>query len=281
MGTLTFAGFYCCVFLNAWRAARTWVRDNVFVAGIMAIVPAVAIYLTDRSHAIDWPVIRLTLWMYAGLLILYYVCHLIRAPWLIHRTKEEELATVSNERNLFAAKLKEFSDAKPNIVLREPAAKHVERIRINWHQRSVIRQFVKVRFINEPSGKFLGSIARGVTAKVKFFSMAGALLLDMDGRWDDSDQPSTRPYGQSKNDLLAAEFKIKGEHNLDIAFWDDSQHQFVAFNNDSYDYSDWRKPEYVLSEKQLRVVINLVDEWVDETFSFDFSIKKDQDVVIL
>ncbi len=55
-----------------------WARDNILFAGAMAIIPAVFAYVIDRGHIIDWPVIRLTLWMYLVTLLVYVAYHSLR-----------------------------------------------------------------------------------------------------------------------------------------------------------------------------------------------------------
>ena len=66
------------------------------------------------------------------------------------------------------------------------------------------------------------------------------------------------------------DFGIGQEHGLDIAFRD-TDGTFVAWNNDSYDYEEFRKPNHVLIGKEFQVEVKLLAVWVDETFVFRFS----------
>jgi hypothetical protein len=284
MDRLSFLGFYRRVFRDAWEAAKIWVRDNVFVAGVMATVPAIAIYLADHSHAIDWPVMRLTLCMYAGLLILYYAFHLIRAPWLLHRSKEEQLIAADDERDSYAAKLREIEDDKPEIV---QAGAVVEPIGFGIQGSMTpyfTAEFVKMRFVNKPKGNSERAIARAVRAKIKFIdSDSKALLLEIDGRWDSTDQPSTRQYGTTRNDLLPMNFGIEEAQQIDIAFWDAGIRKFVGFNNDSYNFAlyGYKKPGYELSAGPITAEIRLVGIGVNKTFSMTFGTDLQGRVVLL
>ena len=95
-------------------------------------------------------------------------------------------------------------------------------------------QFVKVRFINQQ--KEGGNVveANGIRAKIEFYDESARLLLRMDGRWDSSKHPLKLGPGESFNDLLRMNFGVEEEQNVDVAFWNPDNRQFVAFNNDSY-----------------------------------------------
>jgi hypothetical protein len=130
---------------------------------------------------------------------------------------------------------------------------------------------VKVRFVNRPEKHAPTAIAYGVSAKIKFFDETERLVLEMDGRWDDKAQPSLRPTTESKRDLLLADFSFEEERNLDIAFFDMNSMEFVAFNNDNYNYQNLQKPAHVLSGCHFRAEIRLVAVHVDVNYSVEFS----------
>jgi hypothetical protein len=178
------------------------------------------------------------------------------------------------QRDSYAAQLSQIEKARPRLVLRDADAEHVAEIGfVNRATGKILGTFlfVKVRFINKPLGAFPDSLAESIRAKVKFYSADDSSLpLEMDRRWDDSDQPFTREFGTSRNDLLATNFGIEQEHGLDIAYKDPISGQFIAFNNDNYDYADLRKPEHVLGTSFI-VAVRLVGVWVDEDFCFAFS----------
>lgn len=170
--------------------------------------------------------------------------------------------------------LVQIENARPQIVLREPNAIHVEQVSMGNRVSGVPHPektvpFVKVRFINCPKGNYPNAVASKVSARVRIFDLAGNCQVDMAGRWDDTTQASFIAYGFSKTELLFVDFGIKQERGLDIAFRD-TDGTFVAWNNDNYDYSDMRKPGHVLTGKEFRVEIKLSAVWVDETFVFQF-----------
>jgi hypothetical protein len=141
--------------------------------------------------------------------------------------------------------------------------------------------FIKVRFINVPEPPFTDkSVAKDITAKLRFFGPSSNCLLAMDGRWDDTDQPSSRPPTQSKSDLLSVSFLREGAHNVDVAFWDAEAKTFVAFNNDSYAFlgSRFTKPGHTLGGGPIRAEIRLVGAQVEEIFMLTFWIGNDGNV---
>jgi hypothetical protein len=128
--------------------------------------------------------------------------------------------------------------------------------------------------VNAPPGlPFPNSVALGVRARIRFLEATpgGKLLLMIDGKWCDSDQPSIRNWQQFRNDLLKMDFGIEEEHSLDIAFRDDRTGEFYAFNNDNYGHPQMKKPEHLLSGQKFLVRITLTGPWVDETFEFVFA----------
>ena len=125
------------------------------------------------------------------------------------------------------------------------------------------------RFVNDPPHPYPNAIAKEIVAKIRFFR-AESLLLEIDGRWADSDQPSLRDIRQSRNDLLRTQFAIGEEHDLDIAFRDPVTGTCFAWNNDNYNYPDMRKPEHRMDGDLFRVEVRLRGPWVDESFTFQF-----------
>lgn len=182
------------------------------------------------------------------------------------------------QRDDYFQKLKQIEDTKPRIVLREPGAIHIQEVKPKNRMTGVVTgvlPFVKVRFINKPLGAFPNSIARSISAKISFYGPDAKLLLEMNGRWDDSDEPSSREAGKSRNDLLGADFGIEQEHGLDIAFKDPTFGHVFAFNSDNYDDDGFRKAKHLLLGTEFRVDIKLVGAYVDEAFSFQFASTQD------
>jgi hypothetical protein len=81
----TFYGYYRRVLTRIGRDAYEWARDNVLVAGCIAVIPPIAAYLQDSSHGLDWSVLRTTIWLYGGVLLVYVGYHAIRAPWKLNQ----------------------------------------------------------------------------------------------------------------------------------------------------------------------------------------------------
>ena len=193
----------------------------------------------------------------------------------IHRSayvRVDALSAIQLEQDELAAKLRELEETKPHIVLREPGARHIETIALSDGRVVILRaEFVKVRFVNKPQHHSPTSVAERVRAKIRFLDEEGRLVLEMDGRWDDSDQPTLRHPTLTRQDLLGTRFDIEEEHNLDIAFLDPATKEFVAFNNDNYNYQNAKKPEHVLKGRSFTAQIRLVAVKVDETFSVEFA----------
>ena len=280
----TFFNYYGRFFQKFWEDFVDWPRDNIVVAGIATIAPPLVVYLRNPHVAPDWELLKTTLWFYLALLGAYTILQLIRTPWKIDTEKSLAFSTLQGENTGLLNEKREFDEAKPNIILREPDARHIQDIPLS-DGRVIIRivPFVKVRFVNRPAKHTESAIAHGVSAKIKFFNVAGQMVLEMDGRWDDKDQPSLRQSTQSKRDLLLADFNFEEERNLDIAFFDTTSNEFVAFNNDNYNYQSQKKPEHVLKGDQFRVEIRLVAVHVDVIYSLVFTTtgRSDDPVAVL
>jgi hypothetical protein len=179
------------------------------------------------------------------------------------------------QRDEYYSKLQQIEQARPHIILREPHAEYVEPVHIQAvGSTTTAVSLIRVRFVNSPTGPPLpNSVARGVRAKVRFFESApeGRLLLMIEGKWAESDQPSIRDFRDYRNDLLKIDFGIEEEHSLDIAFRDDQTGEFYAFNHDNYSYPQMKKPEHLLAGQHFLVRISLFGPWVDETFEFLFA----------
>jgi hypothetical protein len=179
------------------------------------------------------------------------------------------------QRDEYRLRLQQIDQARPHIVLREQNAEWVEPVHIQavGNVTNVV-SFVRVCFVNKPAGlPFPNSVARDVRAKVRFLepTPGGRLLLAIEGKWADRDQPPVRDWRQHKNDLLKMEFGIEEEHSLDIAFRDDQTGKFYAFNNDNYTYPQMKKPEHLLAGQRFLIRISLLGPWVDQTYEFLFA----------
>jgi hypothetical protein len=268
----TFFKYYGQFLIRWLKDSYEWPRDNGFVAGIMAVLPPLVVFLRDHTFAIDWKLFWTTLFLYGILIAAYLLIQAVRTPWKLDRERSKDAIRITSENAELLQQKRDFDETRPNIVLREPEARHVQTLSLgDGHVVILTAQFVKVRFVNKPAKNSPSAIAHGVSAKVKFLNDKGHLVLEMDGRWDDSDQPSLRHSAQSKRDLLLADFGIEEERNLDIAFRDPSSNTFVAFNNDNYNYQNVKKPEHILVGDRFTAEIKLVGVHVDTTFSVEFA----------
>jgi hypothetical protein len=148
-----------------------------------------------------------------------------------------------------------------------------------WSKSTVQAETDGAKCSTRIRGNYPRSIAQAALARVRFYDLNNRLLLDMQGRWADSTQPSVRNFRESITDLLRMDFGINEEHSLDIVFRD-TDGRFVAWNNDNYNYPDMRKPEHVLIGDAFAVEVQLSAAWVDETYRFQFSAAGSQGIAI-
>ncbi len=71
-------GYWKVFFGRMFRESTAWARDNLFWAAVMALVPAIAVYLRNRHHLIDWDVVWTAAWLYALAAIMYFAYHFLR-----------------------------------------------------------------------------------------------------------------------------------------------------------------------------------------------------------
>jgi hypothetical protein len=256
------------------RDGYEWPRDNILFAFFMVVAPAVAAWLRDPTHVPDWVVMKTTGWFYVALFVVYAIYHAIRTPWKLDIDRSRELAAVATSRDDLARELKEIEDARPNIVFREPGARHIQVVTFYGGGGTIILPFVKVRFINQQREGGSVAEAKGIRAKIEFFNESAQSLLRMDGRWDTSKHPSKLGPGESFNDLLRMDFGVEEEQNVDVAFWDQNAGQFVAFNNDSYQIPNFTKPGHLLGEGPITALIRLVGSQFDRTFHLRFGLER-------
>ena len=121
--------------------------------------------------------------------------------------------------------------------------------------------FVHVAVRNDPDARIRHreATAQRVIARISFFAEGTERpLFTLDGRWGDTQQPSTRSPFDSIADLLPMDFPPNGErHELDIAMKYEDDEWCYAFANESYRAVDWRKPEWKLVGESFKVRISL------------------------
>ena len=268
----TFWNYYRRLLVRLAKDATPWARDNILLAFLMVVVPAVAAWSRDPAHVPDWAVIKTTGGIYLILFVVYLIYHGFRSPWKLDIDQAEKLASVTARASSLDDKLRRIEEARPNIVMHDPSAEHIQTLPVAFTPGGVmILSFAKVRFVNRPLNSSQRINANKVIAKIKFYDVNNILLLEMDGRWDDSDQPSSLPRGKSRNELLPIDFLVEQAHNLDLAFWDQASREFVAWNNDSCDFPFGRKPQHVLKGDRFKVEVRLVSADLDKTFNFQLA----------
>jgi hypothetical protein len=174
------------------------------------------------------------------------------------------------------AKLREVEDAKPEIELKQPNAIHVvaTNFSLKAEDNSIVWRtlpFLKVNFWNDPEDSNPSRIAKDVRAFIDYYRMPDdAPFLSIEGRWAQSDQPPLISPLASKAYLLPTDFGIGEMKTLDIAFCDASTGEYFAWNNDNYDYPDFRYLKHLLQGDRFQVTIRLRGEWIDRRLSFNF-----------
>jgi len=253
----------------------TWGRDLTvgFLTNLatLLLTSHFGLISVEEWHAHGWLFILAVVLPYVVIILPHIFWRFFKAASDLHSNQLEEMERLTGSEASLANKLQEIEETKPNIVPREPGARHVQILSISNGQVIILTApFIKVRFVNKPTKHSPQSIASGVSAKVKFFNDTGQLVLEMDGRWDDNDQPTLRHPTLTRRDLLMTDFGIEQEHNLDIAFLDRQSNEFVAMNNDNYNYQNFIKPEHILRGIRFRAEIRIVAVHVDVTQSVVF-----------
>jgi hypothetical protein len=105
-----------------WRkavdGATPWARDNIAFAGIMAVAPAIAIVFYDRGNAIDWRVVRLTLYLYLFAFVLYCVYRTIRAVFGVRGEDRDYAQRLMAHATGEAALMFNFEAQATELILR-------------------------------------------------------------------------------------------------------------------------------------------------------------------
>jgi hypothetical protein len=228
------------------------------ISGILSIFREVLLFTAPdkvQEKPLFWASVRIA-----------FVLSLIAAWWIEHKRSSE-----------LTARLEEIERAMPEIKLKQPGAVYSEPTALNFSDlqgRSVASfnvPFLKVRFVNDPDHSHPAAKANGVRAKINYYRCSdNALVLSIDGRWAESDQPPLYNPAASKAHLLPTTFGHGEEHSLDIAYRDPQNGQFYAWNNDNYNYRGFRYDRHRLEGDCFRVEVRLRGDLVDETFSFTF-----------
>lgn len=176
--------------------------------------------------------------------------------------KDSEVRAIHN-------KLQEIENAKPEIKADEPNSIHIIPVNQGFDGgMTVTVPFLRVRFINDPSGPFPSANAIDVRAKIEYYQASrDKPFLSIDGRWAESDQKTARDHLLSLVPLLKTTFGFKETRNLDIAYRDARTGRFFAWNNEHYRSECLH---HLLDGNDFRVRIELMGDLVHEEFSFHF-----------
>lgn len=269
---------YSEIFAARFRdEAIDWARDNILLGAVMLVVPPAVVYARHPDAKLDWETIKVALTLYAVLLALYLVAHILRTMWILDDEKVAMIQAGARTQEQYRKKLEEIDTARPRIKLKQPGGVYTEPVNHNFSDKdnnlifSCTVPFLKVRFVNDPVGPYPSAKANDVRATVNFYRIKdGQHILAMDGRWADSSQPPALHPLASKTHLLATSFGIGEAHSLDIAYRDGATGKYYAWNNDNYSVPDFRLPQHLLEGDLFRVDVRLQGDWIDNTFSFTF-----------
>ncbi len=149
--------------------------------------------LLDILHKLHWR-------EWVIVLLLLNILLLIEGTLRAVRNREEKVSKLTE-------KLEAIESSSPKI---RAVFAHVKPVRFLFSGGTTgIHPFISVRFINDPIHPSQTAIAKDICAKLRhFIPDTGNTLLEVDGRWAGSDQPSSRNWLASKSDLLRTDFNI-------------------------------------------------------------------------
>lgn len=127
--------------------------------------------------------------------------------------------------------------------------------------------FFHMRFSNNPVMRVEQATARKVFAQISYYNDSKRRLVGpIFGRWGDTEQPGTRSPFDPNRDLLSVDLESSGlPRELNLALKYPDENVIYAFNNDSYVYSGWKNPSFILKEKQVFIHVRLSGENVDDS----------------
>jgi len=197
------------------------------------------------------------------------------AIWMVFIAEYDAWRVERNRAKGAEKQLADIEDERPRLKLKEPGAIYIETINQSapvggqLYRQTVL--FLKLRLVNDPAKPYPTAHARGIRAKIDFRRCSdGTHFLSIDGRWAESDQPSSISPLESKAHLLAADFGIGEERSLDVAYYDKRTSSYYAWNNDNYNYDFFTYPHHLLEGNYFQVDIRIRGEWIDELIKFRF-----------
>src|SRR5574341_1893450 len=119
--------------------------------------------------------------------------------------------------------------------------------------------FAHIQFINEPKISVGNAAAKKVWADITFYNdKLEPVFSNIKGRWGDTNQPHRFDPNHTKKELIQVDFAPNGlEWELDIAMRHETEGIGFVFNNDSYEFNEFRRRDMVLREKKYFVKVIL------------------------
>ena len=76
--------------VRLWRDGFKWFWDNIFCGIIVLVVPPAVLYFLHLGKQ-DWQTVRIALYCYGAMFVLYGVVHWLRTPWKLDVDRQKEL----------------------------------------------------------------------------------------------------------------------------------------------------------------------------------------------
>jgi len=252
---------YCRAILNeSSEYAGRWLRDNLLLPIIFALVTVVAAYFLLKTTP-DWRALEIILWTY-GIAILFGVSVVfIRSPWRIDQKLRFEIEGLKDYKKRI-----EESRVRIELCIPEAPAYKVRCVHFYPNGEQETATALRVKFVNKVS-MLPGKTAYAVLARMTYTDEGGGKFSQF-GRWADSTQPERLHPLDSSNVLLPMDFLPGAEHELDLAAKFPQDFSCYAVNNDSF--PDIRRENQKLHGPKVHVSVELTSEQVHKKFEFKF-----------
>ena len=284
--------YYGNLFKRAMIDTKNFLGFNVRTAVASVAILGIGFLIHSRLFGYNAALDEIRSWVSFVLIgtgafsIALFFYNVIRAPYRLaveteHRTSEREKKAAEIE-----AYLESLKKGRPLLKI-APAGCCVDTRQFNQHLPAGVynsqglpnpvpititfaASCLHVRIINNPDFSTPEAAARKVSAVIRFYDEQGKELFFIDGRWAESDQPATRPWGVSTIDLLSMDFGIGQTRELDVAFKDSEDVECYGINNDSFRTVGLKYPRFKLEGRIFTAEIRLRGEWIDQTFKVRF-----------
>ena len=79
--------------------AKPWARDNIGLAGVLAVAPIIVIFLRNHAYPVDWVLVRTTAMIYVVVFLVYLVFQAIRVPAKLDQDRIDQIRNLESERD--------------------------------------------------------------------------------------------------------------------------------------------------------------------------------------